>query len=261
MNWVDSAIHDYYTFLKENTEVIKSTNTGWVIISTPFTGLFNDAIDIYCKENNGTITLSDDGKTLHDLELSGASITRSPKRKEFIDKVLLNYGISLDADELAVKSTLKEFPQKKHNLISAIMEISDMYMLARQNVLSVFQEDVRNYLEEIDIIYTPQFISKGSTGLEFTFDFQIARKDREIVINTFNTINKSNLMKFLFSWGDIKETRQRITQKELVSLAVINNVERDIRGEYLEALRSKGSDFILWTDRHKLENVHKIKVA
>jgi len=259
MTWVDTAIHEYYNFLKEKTIILKNTQTEWFIISTPFVGLFNDTIDIYCKESNGIITLSDDGNTLHNLDISGVSITRSPKRKEIFEKIILNYGIQCNDGELIVTSSLKAFPQKKHNLISAILEISDMHMLMKQNVFSMFREEVQNYLEEQDIIYTPHFISKGSTGLEFTFDFQIARRDREIVINTFNTINQTNLTKFLFSWDDIKETRQKITQKQLVSLAIINNDERQIRKDYLDALAAKGSDYVLWTDRHKAENISKIK--
>ncbi len=261
MTWIDTAIQDYYSFLKQNTAVIQNIQSDWYVISTPFIGLFNDAIDIYCKEKDGTITLSDDGKTSRNLELIGATISRSPKRKEVIEKILLNYGIRFEDGELLVTATMKDFPQKKHNLMSAIMEISDMYLLAKQNVLSVFKEDVRTYLEEQEIIYTPHFISKGSTGLEFTFDFQIAKKDKEIVLNTFNTINKTNLSKFLFSWDDIRQTRQRVTQKELISLAVINNEEKEVKDEYLEALRSKGSDYILWTDRHKPENLKKIQAA
>ena len=261
MTWVDTAIQDYYKFLKEQTAIIQNSQTGWTIISTPFIGLFNDTIDIFCKESSGIITLSDDGKTIRDLELCGATISRSQKRKEIIDKTILNYGVRFENGELVTQATMKDFPQKKHNLISAIIEIADMYMLAKQNVLAVFKEDVKNYLDDQDVIYTPQFISKGSTGLEFTFDFQIAYRDREIVINTFNTINKTNLSKFLFSWDDIRENRQRVAQKEIISLAVINNDDREIRDEYLEALRAKGSDFILWTERYKKENLCKIKVA
>ncbi|TCP68616.1 uncharacterized protein DUF1829 [Heliophilum fasciatum] len=258
--WIDTAINEYYKFLKAQTRIMQGT--GWIIISTPFLGLFNDAIEIYCKENNGIIILSDDGKTLNDLEMMGVSSSRSQKRKEVIDKILLNYGVSIDNNgELITQSTLKDFPQKKHNLLSAIMEISDMYMLARQNVFSVFKEDVRGFLDEQDIIYTPQFISKGSTGLEFTFDFQIARKEKEIVINTFNSINKTNLSKFLFSWDDIKETRQRITQKTLYSLAIINDEEKEIKTEYLDALAAKNSDYILWSKRHSEANIRKIKAA
>ncbi len=261
MTWIDTAIDNYYTFLKENTEVLQDSQTGWFVISTPFVGLFNDTVEIFCKENDGVITLSDDKQTIHNIELVGVPIQRSAKRKEIVQRILLNYGIRLEDGELLVEANLKNFPQKKHNLLSAIIEISDMYMLSKQTITSVFKEDVKKYLDEQDIIYTPQFISKGSMGIEFNFDFQIARRDREIVINTFNSLNVANLSKFILGWDDIKETRERITQKKLIGLAVVNNDDKEIKEEYLEALRIKGTDYILWTERHKPENLKKVIAA
>ena len=136
-----------------------------------------------------------------------------------------------------------------------------MYMLAKHTVASVFKDDVRSYLDEQEIIYTPQFISKGSTGLEFTFDFQIAYRNREVVIKSFNSVNKLNIPNFLFTWDDIKNVRERISGKEVIGLAIINNEEKIVPDEYLDALKSKNADFILWTERHTPENINKLKIA
>lgn len=259
--WINELINKYYDFLKERTTIVTDTGTNWAVISTPFIGLFNDTLEIYAKKNNGKILMSDDGVTLKNLELTGAAIARSPKRKELLERILLTYGIQLQDDELMVEATENNFAQKKHNLISAISEINDMYMLAKHTVASIFKEDVRNYLDEQEIIYTPQFISKGSTGLEFTFDFQIAYREKEIVLKAFNTLNKLNIPNFLFTWEDIKSVREKITNKQVVGLAIINNEEKEIQQEYLDALRSKNADFILWTERHTPENIAKLKQA
>ncbi|RYE13991.1 MAG: DUF1829 domain-containing protein, partial [Sphingobacteriaceae bacterium] len=150
------------------------------------------------------------------------------------------------------------FAQKKHNLVSAISEINDMYMLAKHTVSSIFKDDVQSYLDEQNIVYTPQFISKGNTGLEFTFDFQIAYRNKEIVIKSFNSVNKLNLPNFLFTWDDIKSVREKITHKQVVGLAIINNEEKEIVQDYMDALTSRNADFILWNDRHRPENIKKI---
>lgn len=252
---------DYYTFLKEKTVVTPNDGSGWIEISTPFIGLFNDTVDIYAKKEGSKIILSDDGNTLRDLELSGLEISRSPKRKEMLNRILINYGVRISNDELTTEATERDFPQKKLNLISAISETADMYYLARHTVASVFREDVKTYLDEQDLIYTPYFISKGSTGLEFTFDFQIAYRNTEIVIKSFNSVNKMNLPHFLFTWDDIKKVREQQTQKEIVGLAVINDIDREVSDEYLSALESKGAKHILWSQRHTPDNVKKIKQA
>lgn len=257
-NWVNELIDKYYDFLKGRTSVITETGTDWAVISTPFLGLFNDTLDVYAKKENGKILLSDDGMTIKNLDLIGSTISRSPKRKELLDRILLNYGIQFNDNEFITEATEQTFAQKKHNLISAISEINDMYMLAKHTVASIFKDDVRSYLDEQRIIYTPQFISKGSTGLEFTFDFQIAYFDKEIVIKSFNSINKLNLPNFLFTWDDIKSVRERVTNKKVVGLAVINNEDKEVQDEYLDALKSRNADFILWTDRHKPDNIKKL---
>ena len=251
MSWIDDNIKEYYNWLREKTFVTKNEQTGWNAISTPFLGLFNDNIEIYAKKDNGKIQLSDDGLTLANLELTGSLVTRSLKRKDYMDKVLLNYGISLINNELLITGDERDFPQKKHNLICAILEISDMAMMAKHTVASLFKEDVKAYLDEQNIIYTPQFIAKGSTGIEFNFDFQIAGRQTEIVIKSFNSLNKINVPNFLFSWGDIKPAREKVSGKELLGLAIVNNVDKETKQEYLDALESKGAKIILWDQRYK----------
>lgn len=260
MNWINTLIDDYYSFLKEKTLVSDSNASNWVEISTPFIGLFNDTVDIYAKKDGNRIILSDDGNTLRDLELSGLEISRSPKRKEILDRILINYGVQINNDELITEATERDFPQKKLNLLSAISETADMYYLAKHTVASVFREDVKTYLDELELIYTPYFISKGSTGLEFTFDFQIAYRNTEIVIKSFNSVNKMNLPHFLFTWDDIKKVREQQTQKEIIGLAVINDVDTEVSDEYLSALDNKGAKYILWSQRHTPESINKIKL-
>jgi len=261
MSWINTLMDNYYAFLKEKTLVTANNSSEWIEISTPFIGLFNDTVDIYAKKDGNRIILSDDGNTLRDLELSGLEITRSPKRKEILDRILINYGVRISKDELTIEATEKDFPQKKLNLIAAISETSDMYYLAKHTVASVFREDVKEYLDEQELIYTPYFISKGSTGLEFTFDFQIAYRNTEIVIKSFNSINKMNLPHFLFTWDDIKKVREQQTQKNIIGLAIINDIDREINDEFLTALQSKGAQHILWSQRHTPDNIQKLKVA
>lgn len=261
MNWIDPLLDEYYRFLKQKTLTKESPLSEWIEISTPFTDVFNDTIDIYAKRQNGKIILSDDGKTFRNLELSGVEISRSANRKTIMDKILLSYGVHLENRELIIEATETTFPQKKLNLLSAISEANDLYVVAKHTVSSLFREDVKAYLDEQEVVYTPYFISKGSTGLEFAFDFQIAYKQSEILIKAFNSVNKLNLPHFLFTWDDVKQVRERQSEKKVIGLAFINDIDKDIKGEYLEALQSKGSEYILWSDRNNPDAAKKINPA
>lgn len=260
MNWVNTSVDNYYNWLREKTFIQKDLNTGWFLINTPFIGAFNDTIEIYAQKNGSQLKLSDNGETISNLEIQGLQIQGSKRRKSLLDSILINYGVKIDNDELVIETNIDKFSQSKHNFLSAIIEINDLYVLSNHNVASIFKEDVRNYLDSQDIIFTPDFISKGSTGLEFYFDFQIAQRDKEIVIKSFNTINKSNLPTFLFSWDDIKPVREKITKKNVTAIAIINDIDKEVKCEFLEALKSKNANFILWSKKDSAEN-KKLLVA
>jgi hypothetical protein len=173
----------------------------------------------------------------------------------------VNYGVSLSNKELITEATENNFSQKKLNMLSAIAEANDLYVLAKHTVATMFREDVKLYLDEHAPVYTPYFISKGSTGLEFTFDFQIAYKEAELLLKAFNSLNKLNVSNFLFTWDDVRQVRERQTEKKVTGLAIINDEEREVKDEYLDALHNKGAEFILWSQRHKPENLTKLKAA
>lgn len=258
MNWLDTMIDDYYKWLRKKT-IIEAGNSDWYCIDTPFMGAFNDTIEVYALKRGDTVMLSDNSETLNNLELQGVNIQGSKKRREILNTILLNYGVRQNNKELVIEASMSNFPQKKHDFLTVILEINDLAVLSSHHISSIFKEDVRAYLNDLDITYTPEFISKGSTGLEFTFDFQIAKKEKEIVLKSFNAINKSTLSTFLFSWEDIKSVREKITQKEVNAIAIINDIDKEIRPEYLEALNAKNADVILWSNRANEES--KAKVA
>ena len=260
MNWLSEQVDSYYDWLRSKTHLPAEGNNGWNFISTPFLGLFNDTLEIYAKKQDDSIILSDDGKTLHDLELMGVSFSHKT-RKEMLKRVLLNYDITENQGELIVQTQEAGFPQRKHDLLQAMLEIGDLQVLTKHTVAKVFKEDVRAYLDEQEIVYTPQFISRGSVGIEFTFDFHVAYREKEIVLKCFNGINKTSLSSFLFMWGDIRPARQKLTGKEVLGLAVVNDEDKTIRHDFLNALGSGGAGHIKWQDRHTPENIAKLKAA
>lgn len=259
MTWLDDAINEYVTFLKRHLKKSDLQN-GWFSITTPFLNMFNDCIEIYCRKDGDTITLSDGKETLRNLELFGVNISRSKIKKSILSSILLNYGITLQNGELTTRTNMKSFGQTKHNLICCITEISDMYMLSKPTIASAFIEDIDKFFRENKIIARPNFMAKGATGLEFNFAYQIAGMDEEILIDAFNIINRSNLAKFVFDWNDIRDARRAKARKEVRGLAIIND-EKEVDSKYLDALQTKGTDYILFSRRNEPENLKKLIAA
>lgn len=252
--WID----EYYNWLRGNASA-KQLQNGWTEIGTPFMDRHNDGLIIYAKLENDRITLSDDGYIIGDLLADGVMLS-GKKRKELLENFLLSYGVQNINNELIMHTTVEDYPVSMHMFLQAMLSINDMFMLNNASVKGIFLDDVASFLDEQQVIYTPSFIAKGSTGLEFNFHFQIAGKQSEILINTFNKINKGNISSFLFDWLDIKEARQRRARKTVTGLAFIND-DGGVDGKFLEALKAKNTDYILFSERNNPENIRKLKAA
>lgn len=256
MGWIDDKINEYYQWLKDNTAVREDKGTGWFAVDTPYVGLFNDHIEIFVKKISETeILLSDDGETLCNLSLSGVDVSRSQKRMEYLQKMLDNHGVRLEGDEMCITSNGADFAKKKHSLLSAIIGVSDMDMLANANVTSMFAEDVMTYVDKKGVLYTPMFIVRGKSGLDFNFDFQIAGRQSELAVKTFNTLKQNNLSSYLFCLGDVKEVRERTSGKRFESLAIINDIGSKPSTKLLDALRTYDTNVLLWSEKDKYPNI------
>lgn len=247
MKWIEEAIDNYYQWLKSRTGYSTDGVTGWSVINTPFIGMFNDSIDIFVKKEGDTIFLSDDGETLSGLAEMGINVFRSPKRKDWFYSILQTYGLKLENNELYTTATVASFPQAKHNILSAIIGIADLELTGSKNIVSMFQEEVKKYFDDLELIYSPGFISRGSSGLESTFDFQIAGRTQETIIKTFNSLNMNNLPSFLFGWDDVRPIREAITGKHLVAVAIVDDTEKSPKEEYIAALQAKNAYYLPWS--------------
>ncbi|MGE5340379.1 MAG: DUF1828 domain-containing protein [Candidatus Omnitrophota bacterium] len=122
-----NLIDDYLKWLKERT--IINPIGEWYEITTPFLNRHNDYIQIYAKkETEDRIILTDDAETLNEMELSGFNLN-SPRNKRELEIILNGYGVILEEKKLISVSDRRSFPEKKHNLIQAILSINGLRYL------------------------------------------------------------------------------------------------------------------------------------
>src|SRR5438552_16365170 len=148
-------ISDYLRWLKEGLEV-SELESGGCKIATPFLDRHNDEIEIYVERRNGGLLLTDDGYTLFDLEASGMTLS-TEKRKAHLQAILNGFGVHLEGGELQARATEQDFPQKKHNLMQAMLSVNDMFVMGEEHVLSLFKEDVANFLVSSNVPVFPDF--------------------------------------------------------------------------------------------------------
>ncbi len=57
MIWIDELISEYHKWLKAKFVVTEDSKTGWVMITTPFVGIFNDLLKLYAQKKDNKIIL------------------------------------------------------------------------------------------------------------------------------------------------------------------------------------------------------------
>lgn len=88
----------------------KNLNSKTVRIDVPFLDNFSDEVTMYAIENsNNTITLTDDGWTIDNLESLGVYISKSVNRKRIFNQKLMTFGIKNENDELTITVPLSKF--------------------------------------------------------------------------------------------------------------------------------------------------------
>lgn len=243
----DQLKTSYLNWLNERI-TIKDVN-GVFQITTPLLDRNNDRMQIYVIPDGDSLTLSDDGHIIDELQMSGCDVFSSNRRKEILDSILNKFGVKRDNEELFVKATLKDFPQKKHFLLQAMLSVNDMFMTTRDNVMSIFIEEVETFLYQHDIRFTDNISFVGKSGFTHNFDFVIPkyRNTPDRVIKAINNPTREKAESLLFSWDDTKENRK----SETVLYAFLNDSEKKISNNILSAFAQYDVKPIPWTNKEQ----------
>ncbi len=239
-------VSEYLDWLKQELQV--TALDGSCQISTPFLDRHNDAIEIYVEKKDGSLRLTDDGYTVRDLRASGMEFT-TEKRKSHLSAVLNGFGVRLEGDEICVAGSLEDFPQKKHNLVQAILAVNDMFVMAEEHVLSLFKEDVALFLDTHRVPAFSDFKLSGKSGFDHKFDFGLPKTPEkpQRVLQAINNLAKDNTTSLAFALTDVRAVRT----DPLGALAMVNDTVRPPNEEFLAALRAYEVEPVLWSQRQQ----------
>lgn len=244
----DNLLNAYVNWIKDNI-IMRELDQDVIEITTPFLDRHNDYLQIYVIKEKVGYRLTDDGYIISDLLMSGIDVKSSPKRRQLLDLILNGYGVKLSADdELYIEANEKDFPQRKHMLLQAMLAINDMFMTARETVASIFYEDVERFLRTNNIRYTENISFTGKSGLIHKFDFVIPRspgKAPERIIQTLSNPTRDRAENLLFAWNDTRETRKT----DSVLYAILNDKEEKVNDDIITALKKYDVKPLLWSKR------------
>jgi hypothetical protein len=238
----EGLIAVYLRWLKEGLQVTELQ--GSCRIATPFVDRHNDEIEIYVEKRNGGLLLTDDGYTIADLASSGMAFS-TEKRKAHLTAILNGFGVRQEGEELQVHATPQDFPQKKHNLVQAMLAVNDMFVMGEEHVLSFFKEDVAKFLETNQIPVFPDFKLSGRSGFDHKFDFGLSRTQRRParVVQAINNLTKDQALTFAFAVADVRALRA----EPLLAFTFVNDVEHPPNEDNLAAIKAYDIEALLWS--------------
>jgi Domain of unknown function DUF1829/Domain of unknown function DUF1828 len=243
-------VDSYVTWLKDKT-TLRAVDKEWVEITTPYLDRHNDYVQIYARRNNSDFVLTDDGYTMDDLEQSGCSL-ESPKRRSLLQTTLNGFGVQMNGNALEVRATSSSFSLRKHNLVQAMLAVNDLFYLATAHVSSLFLEDVTAWLDLRDVRYTPNVKFTGKSGFDHLFDFVIpkSKAQPERILRAITSPNRQDAERLAFSWIDTREVRPEDSK----AFAVLNDTERAVSPDVLDALRSYEVEPVPWSQRESFKD-------
>lgn len=244
-------IEKYVNWLKDNLK-FKDISEDLVKVQTPFVDSHNDYIVIYIKKRKEEYILTDDGRTLFDLQSAGVSLTdnRLKQLQEFVNAQGVNYD--KESEHIFVVTDWDSLPQKKNDLIQAIINVGDMFLTAQANVKNLFYEEVALYFKSKNIAYVPNTYLEGGGGVKHKIDFIIGKlKKSPQLIKAVNNPEKTIIEIELFKYIDISKHNTQYEQSEKIMF--LNDTEREVKKEHLNLIKSHGIIPLLWSERENID--------
>jgi len=245
-NLIDAIKLKKYYMEWLNKEITINKIGNFLEITSPFLDRYNDYLQVYINiTNNNDIYLTDDGYIINNLKMSGIDVD-SPKRKELINTFLRKYGVNLSNEEIYTECSYNDFPEKLMFLMQAMLKIDDVFMLSKNKVLSLFNEDIEKFFKENDIYYSANVNFIGKSGLYYSYDYLLQRTknkpERLCKVITNPTIQ--NFKNNAFMWNDTKETRNDDSQ-----FIVLLNDKTPIPPNILSGYENYDIKTILWSEK------------
>jgi len=248
-------VNSYVEWIRKGFS-LREVGNGWHELVTPFLNHRNDMIELFLKQENDQIIISDGGNTLNELILSGVDIDRSSKRTDELNTILRSFGISKNGEnELFAKTDEKKFPEVKHRIIQAVLSIDDLFVLSKPKVESFFIEDVTTFFDLNEVIFVKDTTFVGKSGFSHKFDFTLPKikQRKEVAIKALNSPRKDRIESVMWM---IEDTR--LLRPDMEGLVIIND-ENEIPSDIHSALNEYKIPYFAWSQRN--ENLNRLKIA
>lgn len=177
-------------------------------IRTPFLYPDGDVIDIFCKQNERSTTVTDLGESVRWLRMQTTAPKRSIKQNKLIDDVCKTQGVELFKGMLQTRCREDESLADAVTRVSqAAIRVSDLWFTFRARSVESVTDEVADFLGDISLPFEKRKMFTGRSGAGVMVDFYVRAPERSSMINVLSTGNKSSarpiVNQILRNWYDL----------------------------------------------------------
>jgi hypothetical protein len=220
-----------------------------VRIRTPFLYPDGDVIDIFAKNGDSTVMLTDFGETLRWLRMQTVSGRRSPKQDKLIQDVLLNHGVELFRGMLTVRvHDASQLAASMIRIAQACLRIADLWFTFRARAVESVTDEVADLFSERSVRYERNIQLPGRSGRIWRPDFHTRTEQRSALVNVLSTGSSAaarGVVEHVFTqWHDLSHMKVGPEGLKFVSLF---DDTMNVWSDYDLKLLSELSEISFWS--------------
>ena len=161
-------------------------------VRTPYLYPDGDAIDLYFREQEGLISISDLGETTRWLHMQSTSLRRSPKQKALIEDICQTHGVEFYKGVLVARCRQEsDLAATSLRVAQAALRVSDLWFTFRNRLVQSLADDVADLFTERQIPFERGEKLVGRSGKVWMPDFHVRTLRRSSIVCVLDTGNKS----------------------------------------------------------------------
>ncbi len=191
-------------------------------IQTPFLYPDGDIIDLFYKEENGSITLTDLGETGRWLRMQTTTQRRSVRQRQLIGDICLNHGIEFYRGMLLVRLKLSDdLAPAIIRLSQGALRVADLWFTFRTKAGESISDEVEEVFRERGIPFERNSRLQGRSARVWELDFYTRNPQHSSLVSVLSTGSRSAAHELVArtsaQWHDLSnlkigpEARQFIT--------------------------------------------------
>ena len=192
-------------------------------VRTPYLYPDGDNIDLFCRVDGETVTVSDLAETTGWLRMQSADLRRSPKQARLIEDACVTHGIEYYRGMLQARCRPgDELAQVVTRVAQAALRVSDLWFTFRTQAVESITDEVADFLNERELAFDRAEKLVGRSGRGWTIDFHVRTQRRSSLVQVLSTGSRaaarSVSQRVLAAWHDLSHLVTRPEALRFVSL-------------------------------------------